>query len=584
MTDDIETPINFIPNLMPEWGSDAIALALQSIGIDYVALTPGASFRGLHDSLVNFTGNKVPKIILCLHEEHAIAIAHGYAKVAKRPMASILHSNVGLMHATMSIYNAFCDRVPIIILGATGPVDSEKRRPWIDWIHTSQDQGALVRNYIKWDNQPYSVNGALEAIYRSNQIAMNAPKGPVYVCLDVSLQESKIKGDLLFQDAERFYNNGYQEPNNRSIIKAVDALNIAKNPLILSGRFSGNQLDWDNRVKLAEEFKALVFTDRKTQSSFPTNHDLYRSLSPQIFTDEQKDIFLNADLILSLDWIDLAGTLRQVWKGTPVSSTIINASVDIYNHNGWSMDHQGLPPVDIHLFSEPDVAISCLLKSVKSTNDKNINSLKKFKEKNISSVYDELSLIDISQLLKDNTKNKEVSFVRLPGGWADEFWDFTRPLSFLGYDGGGGIGSGPGMSIGSSLALRDLYPNILPVAIIGDGDYLMGVNAFWTAVHYKIPLLTIIANNKSYFNDEVHQYNIAKLRGREFRNKSIGQKIVDPDIDLAKLAEAQGAIGFGPIFSRDELSKAISDSIKLVCNGKVCVIDVHIGPRKNISI
>src|SRR5690349_22862664 len=168
----------------PGFGSDVVADALRATGIPYIALNPGASYRGLHDSIVNYLGNKTPQMLLCLHEEAAIAIAHGYAKVTDKAMAAAVHSNVGLMHASMAIFNAWCDRLPVIVLGATGPVDAAKRRPWIDWIHTAQDQGAIVRNYVKWDNQPASPAAAREALLRAKWIATNAPQGPVYINLD----------------------------------------------------------------------------------------------------------------------------------------------------------------------------------------------------------------------------------------------------------------------------------------------------------------------------------------------------------------------------------------------------------------
>ena len=171
------------------WGSDQIAALLRSLDFEYIALTPGASFRGLHDSLVNYLGNTQPELLLCVHEEHAVSIAHGYARVTGKPMAVALHSNVGLMHATMAIFNAWCDRVPIVIIGAVGPMDAMQRRPWVDWIHTARDLGALVRGYTKWDDQPGSVAAAIEAIVRAHQIAMTYPKGPVFVCLDATLQE-----------------------------------------------------------------------------------------------------------------------------------------------------------------------------------------------------------------------------------------------------------------------------------------------------------------------------------------------------------------------------------------------------------
>ena len=177
------------------WGSDAIAAMLRALGVPYIALNPGASYRGLHDSLVNFLGNTRPQILLCLHEESAVSIAQGYAKVSGRAMGVLLHSNVGLMHGTMPIFNAWCDRVPMLVLGATGPWDAARRRPWIDWIHTAADQGALVRDYTKWDNQPASIPAAWEALLRAAQIADTAPRGPVYVNLDAALQEDRI-GEL----------------------------------------------------------------------------------------------------------------------------------------------------------------------------------------------------------------------------------------------------------------------------------------------------------------------------------------------------------------------------------------------------
>src|SRR5512132_208374 len=174
------------------WGSDLIAELLRALEIPYIALTPGASFRGLHDSLVNYLGNARPELLLCVHEESAVALAHGYTRVTGKPLAVALHANVGLMHATMAIFNAWCDRIPILLLGAVGPVDAIKRRPWVDWIHTSRDLGALVRGYTKWDDQPGSVAAALEAIVRAFRIATTLPQGPVYVTLDAALQEGRL--------------------------------------------------------------------------------------------------------------------------------------------------------------------------------------------------------------------------------------------------------------------------------------------------------------------------------------------------------------------------------------------------------
>ena len=193
------------PNFEPAtyWGSDSIAECLRAMGVPYLALNPGASYRGLHDSLVNHLGNSAPQMLLCLHEEVAIAIAQGFAKASGRMMGAVVHSNVGLMHATMAVFNAWCDRMPVLMLGATGPWDAARRRPWIDWIHTVSDQGALVRDYTKWDNQPGSVPAAIEALLRGGQIAQTAPRGPVYINLDAALQESQTDGLVPTPDPTR---------------------------------------------------------------------------------------------------------------------------------------------------------------------------------------------------------------------------------------------------------------------------------------------------------------------------------------------------------------------------------------------
>lgn len=203
------------------WGSDGVAELLQSLDIPFLCLNPGSSFRGLHDSIVNHTGNTNPKFLLCLHEEHAVAIAHGYAKVKGLPLAVALHSNVGLMHASMAIYNAWCDRVPMLVLGAHGPADAAKRRPWIDWIHTSQDTAALVRPFVKWDNQPLSVDAAYEAILRAFQITRTQPSAPVYVCLDVTFQETLLEGAPRIPDAARYAPPAPPYPRPADIDQAV---------------------------------------------------------------------------------------------------------------------------------------------------------------------------------------------------------------------------------------------------------------------------------------------------------------------------------------------------------------------------
>src|SRR6185437_8921283 len=257
------------------FGSDALADMLRALDVEFIALTPGASFRGLHDSLVNHLGNERPRMLLAVHEETAVAIAHGYARVSGRPMAVALHANVGLMHATMAIFNAWCDRVPMLLLGGVGPMDAVQRRPWVDWIHTARDLGALVRGYTKWDDQPSSVAAALESMMRAWQITQTAPRGPVYVCLDASLQEQAIGEDIALPSVERFRPASSAPPSAQDVARVANVLARAARPLMLIGRVSSDGDDWRRRVELAERLHACVVTDIKTGATFPTQHRLH---------------------------------------------------------------------------------------------------------------------------------------------------------------------------------------------------------------------------------------------------------------------------------------------------------------------
>ncbi len=611
------------------FGSDVIAETLRALDVPFVALNPGASFRGLHDSLVNFLGNEKPSMLLCLHEEHAVAIAHGYAKVTGRPLVVIVHSNVGLFHATMAIFNAWCDRMPVIVLGATGPVDAVLRRPWIDWIHTARDQGAIVRGYVKWDDQPASPGAAREALLRAAWLATTAPQAPVYVNFDAHLQEAPLAAQLPPLDAARFQPPVATAPDPAALARAVDLLCAAEKPLILMGRVTRDVDAWHARVQLAERLGARVLTDLKVAAAFPTDHELHAATASVLTSADMAAQIAASDVILSLDWVDLAGTLKVAF-GSEVTAKIIQVSLDHVLHNGWSMDHQGLPPVDVFVAATPEAVVPALLAalgeaegvrlkpdlqgSARESGDVRLKPdlqgsaresggvrLKPDLQGSARGSGDVRLKPDLHEAgdvglkrdphragageAKPTTDSiafalravlgaRAISLVHLPLSWNGAAWPLRHPLDYLGSDGGGGIGGGPGIAVGAALALRD--SGRLAIAVCGDGDYLMGVTALWTATHYGIPLLLVIANNKSFYNDEVHQERVARMRDRPVANKWIGQRMDDPAIDLAQMGEAQGAVGIGPVTRVADLADAFGKAIAAVDSGRVAVVDVRV--------
>ena len=572
-----------------EWGSDAMAELLSRLDLRYLALVPGSSYRGLHDSLVNYSGNRDPRMLVCLHEEHAVAIAHGYAKVTGRPMAVALHSNVGLMHATMAIYNAWCDRVPMLIVGATGPVDAARRRPWIDWIHTSADQGALIRPYVKWDDQPASVEAALDSLAQAHSITRAAPSAPVYVCLDVSLQEQRLPAPPAIPDVRRDRSPRSHGPDAAAVRTTLEFLGQARRPLFLFGRAGRDERDWDRRVALAERYGALVLSDLKNGAVFPTAHPLHPN-PPGIFLPAASAGLIGAaDLILSLDWTDLAGTLSAAaGHGHPAAGRLVSCTSDSALRNGWSKDSFGRDPVDLSVPADPDLLVRALLEAgdpfkpaepaewpaADAAPAPSLNPARG--TDGTRGTGDGISVHELADALRDALAGSPACLVRLPLGWHGTDLQASHPLDYLGMDGGAGIGSGPGMAVGAALALEG--SGRLAVAVLGDGDFLMGGTAVWTAAHYRLPLLIVVANNSSFHNDVVHAERMASQRRRPTGNTWIGQAISDPDPDLPAFARSLGFHASGQVCDRSALPAALAAAVAATRSGKCALVDVRIRP------
>jgi thiamine pyrophosphate-dependent acetolactate synthase large subunit-like protein len=562
------------------WWSDAIAELLRSFELRHVSLNPGASFRGLHDSIVNHLGNERPDLVLCLHEEHAVAVAHGYAKVTEQPMAVALHTNVGLMHATMALFNAFCDRVPMLVIGATGPFDADRRRPWIEWIHTTADQGALTRAFVKWDDQPSSGPASLEALARANAITRTKPSAPVYVCLDAAVQESELPvAGVELPDPARYPAPAPAGPLAQQTDAALALLASAAQPLILVGRVSRDDDDWARRVALAESLGAAVLTDLKVGAAFPSAHPLNAATPGTFLTDSGRALLAAADVVLSLDWVDLGGSLKQAYGSEPVAATIISCSQDHVLHNGWSKDHFELAPVDLAIAADPDLLVAALGERLATSgagaaapSDTAWPPRRTWTE--AEHTAGEIDIRMLASALHEQLDAHDTCLVRLPLSWHGDDLRVQGPLDYLGQDGGAGLGSGPGMAVGAALALAD--SERLAVAVLGDGDFLMGCQALWSAARYGLRLLVVVANNRSFFNDEVHQTRVARARQRPVENRGVGIGVGDPDPDLGELARSLGLRGHGPVTGPDELAGALSQALSEALAGAAVVLDVRV--------
>ncbi len=554
-----------------EFGSDLVDVLLRRLNIPYLAINPGASFRGLHDSVVNVLGNRDPKLLLTLHEAQAVAIAHGYAKVKGEPMGVVLHANVGLMNAVMAIYDAWVDRVPMLILGATGAVDAARRRPWIEWIHTSRDQAALVRPFVKWDDQPASPPAALESLVRASLMTRTEPQAPVYVCLDVDLQERPLETPVDLPDLARFPAPRQPTVAASDLAAAARVFAAARKPLVLIGRHRRTAAAWTNRIAAVEALGAAVICDQKCGVGFPSTHARLVSAPAQYFDARVLQVLTEADAVLSLDWPDLAGTLSQRQdRGKGLKTVVV--SPDERLHNGWSLDHFPLPEADLSIPVPADVFIERLL-SVLSKHVTDPWTLPPLRLPEVSR-EGPVTLGGLATVFEEVRGSRPVCLTRLPFGWPEALTRFTSALDCIGYDGGGGIGSTPGITVGAALALRNT--GRLPVAILGDGDLLMGSQALWTAAAEKLPALFIVNNNRSFYNDVEHQERVARRRGRPVENREIGMSITDPPVDLAGLARSYGLTAFGPVTEVGELRKILTTAFEAAESGATVLVDVTV--------
>jgi thiamine pyrophosphate-dependent acetolactate synthase large subunit-like protein len=394
------------------------------------------------------------------------------------------------------------------------------------------------------------------------------------VNLDAGMQEAPLTEPPPPIDPARFMPPVATAAPDDLVAQATTLLRQARRPIMLIGRVGRSEQGWKARVALAEQLQVRVVSDLKVGAVFPTDHPLHAAPPAGNVLSEAAQMIAEADVILSLDWVDLAGTLRSACGSAAPNAKVIQVSMDHHLHNGWSMDHQALPPADLFLAADPDVVVEALLRRL---GPQSFATVQPPPQPAASSFAPgPIAVPTLGEALRHATGDRPVSLLHLPISWNAAVWPFRHPLDFIGSDGGGGIGGGPGISVGGALALRG--SGRLPVSVCGDGDFLMGVTALWTAVHYRIPLLLVVANNRSFFNDELHQERVARMRNRPVENRWIGQRISDPDIDMAKLAEGQGATGFGPVEDAAALVETFQRAIAVVEAGGVAVVDVRVTP------
>ena len=574
----------------PEYGSDLVVDLLHRLGIEYAAFNPGASFRGLHDSLVNYGNDQRPRTVLCCHEEIAVALAHGYAKATGRPMVAALHDVVGLQHACMAIFNAWCDRVPVLLLGGTGPMDSTRRRPWIEWIHTALVQGDHVRDFVKFDDQPANAAGVAESVLRAYRLMMAEPSGPVYVCLDAALQEDPLpKGVTLPTDLDRWVRQSPVQADPRDLEAAARLLAESRRPVILADTVGRSREGAEALQALAERVQAPV-VDLGTRFNFPSEHPLEA-------TERREDLLREADLVFAVDVVDVWGALqasagrhRPAGFAPKADARVVSLSLSELLVHSWASDYQRMQPVDLNLVGDSRLALPALVDLLQGQGPAGDERQARAEalaaegrrrraewEREARALGDSANGavplgylgLAVREALGGHDWVLSNSELR---GWVRRLWRVEQPYQYTGTSGGAGLGYGIGASLGVGLAHKQtgrLVVNLQP-----DGDLLYCSSALYTAAHEGLPLLMVMLNNHSYYNSEEHALRMAEQRGRPAERAGIGTRPEGPAVDFATLARSFGIASAGPITSPTDLPRALQTAVEAVSSGEPYLLDV----------
>jgi len=581
-------------------GSDFMVDVIKTLNIKYLPANPASSYRAIHESLINYGKNSMPEFLTCTHEECGVGIAHGYAKITNKPLMTLCHGTVGLMHATMNVYNAFCDRMPVVIL-AGNDLDAAHRPPGVPTVHSAQDINAIVRDYTKWDDTPVSAQHFAQSFVRAYQIATTPPYAPVVLSLDDGLATEPVRdfGQKLY--IPKFVPTAPPAGEAGAVREAARLLINAERPVIVADRAVNTQRGMNFLVQLAELLQAPMVRERG-RLNFPTTHYLGRPAS----------VIAQADVVLGLELTDYWATVNKFVdnnaEGVGTITSTIKLGTKLISIGTLQLmtkanyqEFQRFQSVDVPIAGDVEATLPALIEAVKYalTDDrKNMigqrgEATRKDHEKGrdatrqAAAIAWDASPISTARLCAEiyaQIKDLDWSLVPSSGdvsGWPLRLWPMDKPYHWTGTSGGYGVGWGCPASVGGALANRD--EGRFSVAIQSDGDLMYAPGALWTAARHKIPLLSVMHNNRGYHQEVMHVQRLSNFRNRVANLGNdlgpVGTSIMNPDIEYHKLAQSMGWWAKGPITDPAELGPAIKEAVAVVKSGQPALVNVWTQPR-----
>jgi thiamine pyrophosphate-dependent acetolactate synthase large subunit-like protein len=568
-------------------GSDFMLDVIKSLGIEYATANPASSCRALHESIINYGGNKNPELLTCCHEESSVGMAHGYAKIEGKPIISMVHGTVGTQHASMAIYNAFCDRVPaIVILG--NELDATARRSFVEWTHAAQDAAVIIRDFTKWDDAPGSLQHFAESFVRAYKIAMTPPMGPVALVANGKLQEEPIEESNL--RIPKLNATSPPQGDSGAIAEAAKQLVNAENPVIVAGRLARTPNGIKLLVELAETLQAPV-NDQRNRMNFPTRHPLYGvgdiAKADVILCLEVEDIYMLTHRVSPLNRIGMDAPKLLTKENTKLISI---SSLELFQKSNYQ-DFARYNEVDLAIAGDGEATLPALIdackrlitadrkRTLQDRGAKLAEAHKRMEEQNrlqaaLGWDSSPLTPARVSAELWPHIKDEDWSLVgndMFFSRWPTRLWNFDKHYQYIGGSGGEGVGYGAPAAVGAALANKKYGRFTVNLQNDGDLNYAPGV--LWTAVHHKIPMLTVMHNNRGYHQEVMFVTTMAARANRDVTRAGIGTKLTEPNIDYATMAKGYGMQGIGPITDPNDIAPALKRAVEIVKSGEPVLID-----------
>jgi acetolactate synthase-1/2/3 large subunit len=569
-------------------GADFMVEVLRSLGLDYLAVTPDASFRGFQEAIINYAGNRQPELLTCLHEEVGVGMAHGYAKTSGKPLGVLIGGTVGLQHATMAIYNAYCDRAPICLFLGNWGVAAD-RKGGVEWAHSAQSPASLVRDFSKWDDQPATLQDFAEATTRAHKIAMTAPMGPVLLTLNAKLQEAPLPADKL--TIPRRPRIVMPQAERGALLEAAKLLVNADHPVLIADRLARTPAGMAGLIELAELLQCAVL-DQGGRMNFPWRHPLNQTV-------RGRAVITQADLLVGLELNDFSGMLhtfsdrlneRSTSLLRPNAKTISIGTIDLFIKSNYQ-EFQRFADVDLAIIGDGEASLADLIALVRPLISRHRQAAFAVRGRTLAQAHEaavqqarldaaigwNVQPITTARLcaeVYDQIRHEDWSLIGAGVGipWPRRLWAPSRHDQWIGGSGGGGLGYTPCAALGAALARRERGQ--INLVIQGDGDFMFAPSVLWTAAHHRLPVLYLMYNNRAYHQETMYIQMMANRRSRGIDRSNIGTEISDPNIDFATVAKGFGVYAQGPVTDPAELAAALRRAISVVKGGEPALVDV----------